>query len=212
MAGPDRVGGAATGGFVTYSLGVDLGTTFSTVAMLRGERVEMVDLGGRGFAVPSVVFVGPDGTVLVGEAAQRRAASDPTLVVREIKRRLGDTAPVLIGDTPYSPALLTAALLRGVLGQVVQAEGATPERVMLTHPANWGSFRRDIFAEAAALSGLGATFELITEPVAAALWHARHERIPIGTVIAVYDLGGGTFDAAVLRKVVDGFEVLDLPA
>ncbi len=212
MAGPDRVGGAATGGFVTYSLGVDLGTTFSTVAVLRGERVEMVDLGGRGFAVPSVVFVGPDGTVLVGEAAQRRAASDPTLVVREIKRRLGDTAPVLIGDTPYSPALLTAALLRGVLGQVVQAEGATPERVMLTHPANWGSFRRDIFAEAAALSGLGATFELITEPVAAALWHARHERIPIGMVIAVYDLGGGTFDAAVLRKDVDGFEVLGQPA
>ncbi len=227
-----------------YSLGVDLGTTFSTVAVLRqddvparlgsgsggnarsgdgwpghnaggsgsgADRIEMADVGGRGFAVPSVLFVGSDGTVLVGEAAARRAATDPLLVVREIKRRLGDPAPIIIGDAAYSPALLTAALLRGVLAQIIQAEGADPQRVMLTHPANWGSFRRDVFIEAANLSGLGATFELITEPVAAALWHARRDAIPDGTVLATYDLGGGTFDAAVLAKRGDTFEVLGQP-
>ncbi|MCC6435537.1 MAG: Hsp70 family protein [Acidimicrobiales bacterium] len=196
---------------MAYELGVDLGTTFSTVAIRRGDHIEMADLGAHSFAVPSVLYIAADARVLVGEAAQRRAATDPALVVREVKRRLGDTAPVLVGDTPYSPALLTAALLRGVVGRVVRAEGEPPRRVMLAHPANWGTFRRDVFAEAAALSGLETEFSFIVEPVAAARWHARHERVPVGAAVAVYDLGGGTFDAAVLRKTADTFEVLGEP-
>ena len=202
---------------MSYELGVDLGTTFSTVAIVRhghgdgGGRVEMVDVGTRSFGVPSVLYIGPDGRVLVGEAAQRRAASDPDLVVREVKRRLGDTAPLLVGEVPYSPTLLTGALLRGVVSQVLRAEGEAPTRIMLAHPANWGPFRRDVFAEAASLAGLEVTFEFVTEPVAAALWHAHQERVAPGTVVAVYDLGGGTFDAAVLRKTERGFELLGEP-
>ncbi|MGE4086316.1 MAG: Hsp70 family protein [Vicinamibacterales bacterium] len=196
---------------MAYELGVDLGTTFSTVAILRDGHIEMADLGAHSFAVPSVLYIGPDARVLVGEAARRRAATDPTLVVREVKRRLGDTAPMLVGDTAYSPALLTAALLRGVVSRVVRAEGGPPRRINLAHPANWGSFRRDVFAEAATLAGIETEFSFIIEPVAAAVWHARHERVPTGAVVAVYDLGGGTFDAAVLRKTEESFEVLGEP-
>ncbi|MGE0729092.1 MAG: Hsp70 family protein [Acidimicrobiia bacterium] len=196
---------------MAYELGVDLGTTFSTVAILRDGHIEMADLGAHSFAVPSVLYIGPDARVLVGEAARRRAATDPTLVVREVKRRLGDTAPMLVGDTAYSPALLTAALLRGVVSRVVRAEGGPPRRINLAHPANWGSFRREVFAEAATLAGIETEFSFIIEPVAAAVWHARHERVPTGAVVAVYDLGGGTFDAAVLRKTEESFEVLGEP-
>ncbi|MEZ5264571.1 MAG: Hsp70 family protein [Acidimicrobiales bacterium] len=197
---------------MAYELGVDLGTTFSTVAILRDGHIEMADLGAHSFAVPSVLYIGPDARVLVGEAARRRAATDPTLVVREVKRRLGDTAPMLVGDTAYSPALLTAALLRGVVSRVVRAEGGPPRRINLAHPANWGSFRREVFAEAATLAGIETEFSFIIEPVAAAVWHARHERVPTGAVVAVYDLGGGTFDAAVLRKTEESFEVLGEPS
>ncbi len=96
-----------------YRLGVDLGTTYTAAATLAGDRVELVQLGNHALQVPSVLYLPADGEMLVGEAAERRAVTDPTAVVREFKRRIGDTVPILVGGAPHSPQALYGRLLLG---------------------------------------------------------------------------------------------------
>jgi outer membrane protein assembly factor BamB/actin-like ATPase involved in cell morphogenesis len=194
---------------MSYDLGIDLGTTFTAAATARGGRTENVGLGNRSIAAPSVVFV-QNGTVLAGEAASRRAASDPDHVAREFKRRIGDSVPLILGGAPFSAQQLTSYLLRWVVDRVSEREGGPPDRIALTHPANWGPFKRDLLQQAVRLAELDDVM-LITEPEAAAIEYASLERVEPGSVVAVYDLGGGTFDAAVLKKTVEGFEVLGTP-
>lgn len=95
-----------------YALGVDLGTTYTAAATWRNGKAEIVTLGGRASMIPSVVLPREDGTTLTGEAASRRALTEPQLVAREFKRRVGDTTPILLGGVPYSALTLTARLLR----------------------------------------------------------------------------------------------------
>jgi outer membrane protein assembly factor BamB/actin-like ATPase involved in cell morphogenesis len=194
---------------MTYDLGIDLGTTFTAAATARDGRAENVGLGNRSIAAPSVVFV-QNGTVLAGEAASRRAVSDPDHVAREFKRRIGDSVPLILGGAPYSAQQVTSYLLRWVVERVSEREGGPPDRIALTHPANWGPFKRDLLLQAVRLAELDDVV-LITEPEAAAIEYASLERVEPGSVVAVYDLGGGTFDAAVLKKTADGFEVLGTP-
>jgi hypothetical protein len=80
----------------------------------------------------------------------------------------------------------------------------------LTHPANWGPYKLELFAQVPVLAGLGEV-NLLTEPEAAAAHYARNDRLNLGSLIAVYDLGGGTFDATVLRTTEHGFEILGRP-
>ena len=193
-----------------YRLGVDLGTTWTAAAVARNGQVEMATLGTRGAAVPSVLFVREDESILVGEAASRRGVSEPDRVVREFKRRFGDPTPVLVGGTPFAADMLMAKLLRWVVDTVSAREGGPPDAVVVTHPANWGPYKLDLLAQAVRLADVGDAV-VISEPEAAAISYAGNERMQVGDVIAVYDLGGGTFDAAVLRKTADGFEVLGRP-
>ncbi|MEJ2864546.1 Hsp70 family protein [Actinomycetospora flava] len=193
-----------------YSLGVDIGTTFVAAAIARDDQVEMVSLGDRSVATPSVVYLREDGSLLTGDAAARRAVSHPDRLGREFKRRLGDPTPVLLGGTSQPVTTLLAALLRDVLTSVTDTEGGKPERVVLTHPANWGPFRRGLFEEVPALAGLDNP-PTVTEPVAAAAHYASSHELRDGEVIAVYDLGGGTFDATVLRARDGGVEILGSP-
>ena len=65
-------------------------------------------------------------------------------MVREFKRRFGDTVPILVAGQPFSPQALTARLLSLVIGTVTEREGAPPEEVVLTHPANWGRYKREL--------------------------------------------------------------------
>ncbi|OWY62831.1 heat-shock protein Hsp70, partial [cyanobacterium TDX16] len=186
-----------------YALGIDLGTTYTAAATFRDGRVEIANLGNRAAAIPSVVLLREDETVLTGEAADRRGISEPERVAREFKRRLGDTTPIFVGGTPYSAEALMSRLLRSVVDEVVTREGSQPDAIAISHPANWGPYKTDLLSQAVRISELpGAT--LLTEPEAAALHYASTERVEAGQVIAVYDLGGGTFDAAVLRKTQDG--------
>ena len=195
---------------MSYDLGVDLGTTYTAAAVRRGDDVRMLDLGTRGVSVPSVVFLKDDETTLVGEAAQRRGVSEGQRVAREFKRRLGDTTPIILGSTPYSAEALMARLLRWVVDQATQLEGGPPENVTVTHPANWGDYKKDLLQQAIRIADIDAA-TVITEPEAAVLHYASQARVEPGRVIAVYDLGGGTFDAAVLRKTEDGFDYLGTP-
>jgi molecular chaperone DnaK len=196
-----------------YFLGVDLGTTYTAAAIRRGDRTEITALSDRSPAVPSVLLLDDDGTIHVGDAANRRAIARPDRVAREFKRRFGDPAPLIVGGTPYGADLLTARLLRWVVDLVTQREGRPPGGLAVTHPANWGSYKLELLRQAVHHADLdrGTECLTITEPQAAATWYASHERVEPGTAVAVYDLGGGTFDAAVLRRTVDGFELLGTP-
>jgi actin-like ATPase involved in cell morphogenesis len=149
-------------------------------------------------------------TVLMGEAADRRAATEPDRVAREFKRRVGDTTPIFLGGSPYSAEMLMGELLGWAVGEVVSREGGPPDRVAVCHPANWGAYKRELLDNAIHQANLGNAI-MVTEPEAAAIHYSSTERVDPGDVIAVYDLGGGTFDAAVLRKTDGGWETLGTP-
>jgi actin-like ATPase involved in cell morphogenesis len=194
-----------------YWLGVDVGTTFTAAAVRREGRTEVVQLGSRGAAIPSVLLLRDDGELLTGDTARRRAVSEPDRVATEFKRRVGDPVPVLVGGSPFAAEALVAKLLRWVVDTVAAREGAPPLGIAVTHPANWGPYKLDLLANAIRTAGVDhVTF--LSEPAAAARHYAAQSRVPDGAVVAVYDLGGGTFDACVLRKQHDGsFELLGQP-
>ncbi len=193
-----------------YVIGIDLGTTFTAAAVAREGRAEIVTLGNVAHSIPSVVVLRSDGEVLVGEAAERRAQSEPTRTAREFKRRLGDPTPLLLGGTPYGAETLMAHLLRAVVAKVRSIEGAPPDRIAVCHPANYGPYKLDLVQQAVRIAEIGPA-SLIAEPVAAAVHYASQERVEPGEYVAVYDFGGGTFDAAVLRKSPTEFEMLGTP-
>jgi actin-like ATPase involved in cell morphogenesis len=188
---------------VGYQLGIDIGTTYTAAAVCRSSdhrwvEPETVTLGTRSATIPSVLFIAPDGSVVVGEAAERRALTDPGRVVREFKRRIGDPTPIVVGGQAWAPEDLSARLVRWVVDRVAEREGGAAACIALTHPASWGSHKKELLVNALAAQGLTVSF--LAEPQAAALHYATEERVAPGSTIAVYDLGGGTFDAAVVRK------------
>jgi actin-like ATPase involved in cell morphogenesis len=191
-------------------LGVDLGTTFTAAAIQRGDKPEIVQLGGRSSSIPSVIWLGEDGQLLVGEPAERHSLTDPNRVVREFKRRVGDPVPLLVGGAPYSAETLMSRLLRWVVESVSRSEGAKPERVAVTYPANWGPYKRELLDQALSMAELTGVV-ILTEPVAAASYYASTEKLEVGGLIAAYDLGGGTFDSAILQRRDGGFELLGTP-
>jgi actin-like ATPase involved in cell morphogenesis len=200
---------------MSYQLGIDLGTTYTAASVSRAtERsasgAEVVTLGARSATVASVMYLADDGSILVGEAAERRALTDPDRVVREFKRRIGDEIPLMIAGRPYPAHELGARMIRWVVDLVSEREGGPPRRIAVTHPASWGSYKKDLLGRA--LRDVGLTVTFLAEPQAAAVSYASAERVDPGSTVAVYDLGGGTFDAAVVRKTgTGGFELLGQP-
>jgi actin-like ATPase involved in cell morphogenesis len=194
-----------------YTLGIDLGTTFTAAATWRAGHAEIASLGSRAAVIPSVVLLRQDETVLTGETAHRRGLSEPHRVSREFKRRLGDTTPILLGGVPYSAEALMGKLLRSVVDEVSRRQGEQPSTICVSHPANWGPYKKDLLAQAVRLSNIDQRVLFTTEPEAAAVFYTQQQRVEPGAVVAVYDLGGGTFDAAVLRKTASGFEILGQP-
>ncbi|GLB65625.1 Hsp70 family protein [Arthrobacter mangrovi] len=189
---------------MAYVLGIDVGTSFTAAAVARtGSQgpagPQSFHLGQRAATIPSVVFLGGDGQVLVGDAAERRAVDQPERVVREFKRRVGDSVPIVVGDRFAAPEELLATMARWVVDRATEREGSAPLAVTVSHPASWGGYKSELLRQALAQAGL-ADAALVSEPEAAALHYASQERVPEGSLVAVYDLGGGTFDAAVLRK------------
>ncbi|WP_045729303.1 Hsp70 family protein [Pseudarthrobacter chlorophenolicus] len=201
---------------MTYVLAVDVGTSFTAAAVVRFHQgvppvPECLPLGLRGTAVPSVVYYPEQGPILVGEAAERRGLASPERVVREFKRRIGDAVPIALGTLSVRPEEVFASVARWVADRAAEREGAAPSEIILTHPAAWGSHRTSAVREALSAKGL-RNVTLLTEPEAAALHYASQVRVEEGSTIAVYDLGGGTFDTAVLTKAGDDrFEAVGRP-
>jgi hypothetical protein len=191
-------------------LSVDLGTS-NTVAVLaaHGRPPRVVDVDGASM-MPSAVFAADDGQLVVGRDAERRARLDPSRFEPNPKRRI-DEGTLLLGDAvvPVTDAL--AGVLRRVADETArQLAGKRPDEVRLTHPAQWGPVRRNVLLSAARQAGMGANLVLVPEPVAAAAHFASFpgQGLGPGQALAVYDLGAGTFDVAIVGATQKGFVVL----
>src|SRR5688500_9178919 len=214
-------------------VGIDLGTTNSLVAYARdGQPVVIRDASGDAL-VPSVVSVGEDGTIFVGREAQRRLLTAPSRTVYSVKRFMGrgvegvrdeaqmlpfgvggDTGGVMrigVGDKEFTPPEVSAFVLRELKHRAEEhfrAEGEFDfevDRAVITVPAYFNDAQRTATRDAGRLAGL-EVLRIINEPTAASLAYGLDKK-DRGT-IAVYDLGGGTFDISIL-KVEDGvFQVL----
>ncbi|AFR30305.1 Hsp70 family protein [Arthrobacter sp. Rue61a] len=201
---------------MSYVLAIDVGTSFTAAALVKPQQgpaptPEILSLGLHGSAVPSVLFYADDGRILVGEAAERRGLDDPQRMVREFKRRIGDSVPLAVGESWLAPEDVYATMARWVVDKAEEREGSAPSSIIMTYPAAWGQHRTSLVLAALNMAGL-QDITLISEPEAAALHYASQKRVEDGSIIAVYDLGGGTFDTAVLRKAGAGnFELLGRP-
>ena len=193
----------------SWRLSIDFGTSYTAAACERSGRITSILFDGSP-RIPSVVAIDDHGAIVVGAVAEREMARAPERAERCPKQRIGD-AVMLLGSVPVSPVDAVAAVLRYVFDEAVhQSGGARPGQVVLTHPARWGSVRLGVLAEAARRAGMPEP-EFVSEPVAAAAAESQAASLGDGQVAAVFDLGGGTFDTAVVRRVGDRFEVIGPP-
>jgi molecular chaperone DnaK (HSP70) len=189
-------------------LAVDLGTS-NTAAMVRtpdGRQGALLFDGAP--LMPSAVYLTPQGRLLVGRDAERHARVDPARFEPSPKRRVDD-GEVLLGDAETPVTRLFGAVLEHVSAEAHRVLGGPPHEVRLTHPARWGQRRRAVLIAAAGLAGLPEP-GLVPEPVAAASYFTAilGASVPVGRCLAIYDLGGGTFDASVVRRTPTGYDVL----
>jgi actin-like ATPase involved in cell morphogenesis len=191
-------------------LGIDFGTS-NTVAVLAGGGRPPRNLSIDGSAwMPSAVYVDDDDSLAVGRDAERKARLAPERFEPNPKRRIDD-GEILLGVRVVPVVDAIAAVLRRVGEEARrQLNGRNPDQVHLTHPAQWGSARQNVLLAAARAAGLGGAVSLLPEPVAAAAHFASlpGNALPPGSALAVYDLGGGTFDCAVVGATPTGYTVL----
>jgi Fe-S protein assembly chaperone HscA len=209
-----------------HVVGIDLGTTFSLAAyMEHGRPVVVRDENGVAL-VPSVISFFEDGSVLVGSEARQRALSDPEHTVFSIKRLMGRSLADLQKELPLIPYQVverepepgrkvlhvkiaghehTPEELSALILQEVRRRAGNPTRAVITVPAYFDDSQRQATRDAGRIAGLDV-LRIVNEPTAAALAYGLDRR-RTGTV-AVYDLGGGTFDCSIL-SIKDGvFKVL----
>ncbi len=187
-----------------YDLGIDVGTTYTAAAISRAGVVEAIPLSTYQVAVPSVMFI-TEGEMLYGAPAARRGAVQPEGLAREFKRRVGDPVPIMLSGSPYHADRLTALMAKWVVDTVSEQLGGSPRQICLAHPANWTEYQLGVLGNAVVDVGL-TDLGMISEPAAAALDYASATAVAEGSLLLVYDLGGGTFDVAMLRRRGDGFE------
>ena len=195
----------------SWILAIDFGTSYTVAASKVGDRApEVIEVGGER-RMPSVVMVDPTGAVIVGRTADDLSGTHPESTLRALKNRLGDQSPVVLDGRPYQVVNLVAALLKQVYTESVRQMGEPPAEVRLTHPATWNRPRLNRLLEAAAKAELPRP-ALLPEPVAAALSFASEVGVAQGAFVVVYDLGGGTFDTAVVTASGGGFNIVGRPS
>lgn len=196
-----------------YILGIDLGTTNSLVGVVdSGFPILLADGEGRRLT-PSVVHVGVDGRVTVGAAALRRRVLEPGRTITSVKRLIGHRPGEAGWEPPYDLRDLgmtaveaSAAILRHLKGVAEEALEEPVTRAVITVPAYFNDAQRAATREAGERAGLKVE-RILSEPTAAALAYGL-DKLDGRRRIAVYDLGGGTFDVSVLELREGVFEVL----
>jgi len=209
-------------------IGIDLGTTNSCVAVMEGGKPKVIENSEGARTTPSVVAFTKDGERLVGQPAKRQAVTNPDNTIFAVKRLIGrryddpitkkDTelvpykivkgsngdAWVNAGDKDYSPSQISAFILQKMKETAEAYLGETVTQAVITVPAYFNDAQRQATKDAGQIAGL-EVLRIINEPTAAALAYGLEKED--GKTIAVYDLGGGTFDISVL-EIGDGvFEV-----
>jgi molecular chaperone DnaK len=203
-------------------VGIDLGTTNSLVAYLDARTGQPKCICGPygSTLCPSVVSLDPDGSIIVGEAARNRLLTQPERSIYSVKRLMGrgpadvqselklfpfridpaskNVIRVVLGDKVFTPPEISAFILRELKSWAETFFGETVDRAVITVPAYFNDAQRQATKDAGKIAGL-EVLRLVNEPTAAALAYGLHEK-QRGRV-AVYDLGGGTFDISVLRLI-----------
>jgi actin-like ATPase involved in cell morphogenesis len=207
-----------TSGPKRYRLAIDYGTTNSAAAIadLPGLVAEAVRVDGDP-TIPSLVVLRPaEGrqALLAGRAAEQSAGAYPGSVAWTPKRELGKGLPVIRAPREVTALEAVAATIELLLRNAKDLRsGTAPGQVVLTHPAKWAGPLQQLLVEAARRAGIGPDVPVgrMSEPVAAALrFHARLAIAP-GEFVAVYDLGAGTFDTAILERTNAGFALHGRP-
>jgi molecular chaperone DnaK (HSP70) len=185
-------------------IGIDLGTTNSEVAVVRGGRPEVIAVEDS-HLLPSVVGLADDGSLLVGQAARNQYVLHPDRTIKSIKRRMGEDTQVSMGDQKFSPQEISALILGRLKRAAEDYLKEAVTKAVITVPAYFSDAQRQATRDAGQLAGLEVV-RIINEPTAAALAyevdHVQRKHI------LVYDLGGGTFDVSVVGVEKDVVEVL----
>jgi len=185
-------------------VGIDLGTTNSSIAWVRDGRPEVIEIDGSDL-LPSVVGVGPDGTLLVGAIARNQRHLYPERTIVSVKRRMGEDTQFALGEAEYTPVEVSAMILRRLCSAAEAQIGRPVRRAVITVPAYFSDAQRTATREAGEVAGLSVE-RILNEPTAAALGYAEPDGAPRTQL--VYDLGGGTFDVSIVRTRGDVTEVL----
>ena len=188
------------------TIGIDLGTTNSCVAVMEnGEPVVIANAEGSR-TTPSVVAFQKDGSRVVGQVAKRQAVANPDRTVASIKRHMGENYKVDIDGKGYSPQEISAMILSKLKKDAEAYLGGTVTDAVITCPAYFSDSQRQATKDAGKIAGLNV-LRIINEPTAAALSYGLDKEGKTQKVI-IYDLGGGTFDVSIM-EIGDGvFEVL----
>lgn len=213
-----------------YIIGIDLGTTNSLVAYIRDHQAFCIkDKDGENTLVPSVIHFDESGNATVGTSAKMHLIEDPANTIYSVKRLLGksltdlddkqhffnyriiETDPaaivrIQVGDKFYTPVELSAEILKTLKNRAEEFLNASITRAVITVPAYFNDAQRQATRDAGKLAGLDV-LRIINEPTAASLAYGLDHTADKQT-IAVYDLGGGTFDISILAIEGGIFEVL----
>ncbi len=182
-------------------VGIDLGTTHSLVGRYGESGPELFRNALGEYLTPSVVSVGDDEQIIVGQAARDRLISHPALSVASFKRWMGASREVRLGTRSFRPEELSALVLRSLIADAEAALGEKVQEAVISVPAYFSDTQRKATRAAGELAGIRVE-RLINEPTAAALAYGLQERSDHSRVL-VFDLGGGTFDVSIL-ELFDG--------
>ncbi len=184
--------------------GIDLGTTNSAVAVLSGGAPVVLGAEDDQPLLPSLVWIGEDGEILVGRAARERGVLDPAGLVTHVKRHMGAGWKLERGGKVYTAPMVSSFILRRLKDAAQTALGQPVQSAIITVPAYFNDNQRKATQEAGELAGL-KVLRLINEPTAASLAYGLGGGAGL---VLVFDLGGGTFDVSLLSVEEGVFEVL----
>lgn len=184
-------------------IGIDLGTTFSAVAVMEGGKPTIISSSEGTRTTPSVVAI-KNGERMVGHVARNQAIMNPEHTVRSIKRHMGEDYKVSIDGKDYSPQEISAIILQKLKKDAEDYLGQKVDKAVITVPAYFSDAQRQATKDAGKIAGLDV-LRIINEPTAASLAYGLDKGNDHS--ILVFDFGGGTFDVSVLELGDGVFEV-----
>ncbi len=182
------------------TIGIDLGTTNSVVAVMEGGKPTVIANAEGSRTTPSIVGFSKTGEKLVGQLAKRQAILNPDKTIASIKRHMGDDYKVNIDGKDYTPQEISAMILRKLADDASAYLGEKVTSAVITVPAYFNDAQRQATKDAGKIAGLDV-LRIVNEPTAAALAYGLEKEK--AEKVLVFDLGGGTFDVSIL-EIGDG--------